>query len=93
MATTDPAAAQAGMDAWLAWGQRAGSAILDMGAPVQPVAGAGDGDPVGGFTIMQADSLDALQAVLEGHPHTEWGGTIEVLEFLPMPGMDSAATD
>lgn len=76
-----------------AWGQRAGSAILDMGAPVQRVAGAGGGDPVGGFTIMQADSLDALQAVLEGHPHTEWGGTIEVLEFLPMPGLDSAATD
>ncbi len=35
---------------------------------------------------MQADSLEALQKVLEGHPHTEWGGTIEIHEFLAMPG-------
>ena len=27
----------------------------------------------------------ALQKVLEGHPHTEWGGTIEILEFLALP--------
>jgi hypothetical protein len=89
MAASDPAVAQAGMEAWMAWGQRAGSAILDMGAPLQSVAGAGAGDPIGGFTVMQADSLDALQAVLKGHPHTEWGGTIEILEFLSMQGMDA----
>ena len=87
MAGADPAAAQAGMDAWMAWGDRAGSALVDMGSPLQPVSGAGDGDPVGGYAIMQAESLDALQAVLEGHPHTASGGTIEILEFLTMPGM------
>ena len=26
-------------------------------------------------------------AVLEGHPHSAQGGTIEVYEFLPIPGM------
>jgi hypothetical protein len=34
-----------------------------------------------------ADSADALQAVLEGHPQSAHGGTIEVHEFLPIPGM------
>lgn len=87
MASNDPAAAQAGMDAWMAWGERAGSALVDMGSPLQPVSGTGDGDPIGGYAIMQAESLEALQAVLEGHPHTTWGGTIEILEFLTMPGM------
>jgi hypothetical protein len=66
MAGADPAAAQAGMDAWMAWGDRAGSALVDMGSPLQPVSGAGEGDPIGGYAIMQAESPEALQAVLEG---------------------------
>lgn len=36
---------------------------------------------------MQADNLQALQAVLADHPHRGWGGTIEVLELLEIPGM------
>lgn len=36
---------------------------------------------------MQADDLAALDSVLDGHPHTGWGGTIEVLELLSIPGM------
>lgn len=40
-----------------------------------------------GFSILQADSTDALNALLDGHPHLTWGGSVEVLEFLAMPGM------
>lgn len=87
MATNDPEAAQAGMDAWMQWAQRVGSALLDLGSPVQQVTGGTDGDPIGGYSIMQAESADELQELLQGHPHTEWGGSIDVLEFLPMPGM------
>jgi hypothetical protein len=80
--------AQAGMEAWMAWAQRAGDAIVDMGSPLGLVEAGGDsGDPIGGFSILQADSAEALAEVLAGHPHTEWGGTIETLEFLTMPGM------
>ncbi|WP_413248344.1 hypothetical protein [Sinomonas flava] len=89
MANTDSAAAAAGMDAWNAWGERAAAALVDMGSPVQSVAGPGGGDPIGGFSIMQGGSLGEVQGLLEGHPHTESGGTIEVLEFLPMPGVES----
>jgi YCII-related domain len=79
---------QAGMDEWMAWASKAGSAIVDLGSPLQPAGGSTvGGDPIGGFSILQADSAQALQKVLEGHPHTTHGGTIEVLEFLPIPGM------
>jgi hypothetical protein len=87
MASGTPEQAQAGMDAWMAWAQRAGDAVVDLGAPLAVVEAAGDtGDPVGGFSILQADDADALVKVLDGHPHAAMGGTIEVLEFLQMPG-------
>ena len=35
MASSTPEAAEAGMEAWMAWGERAGSAVVDMGSPVQ----------------------------------------------------------
>jgi hypothetical protein len=80
--------AQASMAAWMAWAQRAGDAIVDLGSPLAVIEAGGDaGDPIGGFSILQAESADAVAAVLEGHPHAEWGGTIEIMEFLSMPGM------
>lgn len=87
MAQSTPEQAQAGMDAWMAWTGKAGDALVDLGAPLAQVQAGGDaGDPIGGYSILQADSADALAAVLDGHPHMAWGGTIEVLEFLSMPG-------
>jgi hypothetical protein len=88
MAGATPEQAQAGMDAWMTWAQSAGDAIVELGAPLGVIDAGGDaGDPIGGFSVLQADSAEALQRVLDGHPHTAMGGTIEVLEFLPMPGM------
>jgi hypothetical protein len=84
MAKSTPEQQAAGMQAWMSWANQAGEAIVDLGSPLSPV---GDSDAmIGGFSILQADSADALQSVLEGHPHTVQGGTIEVHEFLPMPG-------
>jgi len=43
---------------------------------------------IGGFSILQAESREALTAVLNEHPHFMMpGATIEVHEFLPIPGM------
>jgi hypothetical protein len=91
-ATASPEQAQAGMDAWMAWAGKAGDAIVDLGAPLGDAAwvGPGSGDDglhVTGFSIMQAESADELTALLDGHPHLGFGGSVEVLEFLPMPGM------
>jgi hypothetical protein len=88
MAQGTPEQAQAGMDAWMAWANQAGDAVVDLGMPLAVVEAGGDsGDPVGGYSILQAESHEALAKVLEGHPHQEMGGTIETLEFLSMPGM------
>jgi hypothetical protein len=80
------------MDAWMAWAGRAGSAITDMGSPTQLVATVGvsgaTSDFVGGYSLMEAESSDELEGLLDGHPHLMMeGASIEVLELLPVPGM------
>jgi hypothetical protein len=88
MAGATPDEQQAGMAEWMNWANRAGTAIVDLGSPLTPAADtAVSGDSIGGFSILQAASAEELRSVLEGHPHTAHGGTIEVHEFLPIPGM------
>jgi hypothetical protein len=75
-----------------AWASGAGDSLVDLGSPVTSVATVGKsgstGSFIGGFSIMQADSPDALTKLLDGHPHLMGPGynAIEVLEFLPVPG-------
>ena len=87
--------AKAGMDAWMSWAGRVGSGIVDMGSPVAAAAkvtgstqtGTANGQ-VGGYSILQAESKDGLMGLLKNHPHfMAPGASIEVFEFLPMPGM------
>ena len=80
MGNATPEEQQAGMQAWMEWFGKAGDAVVDGGSPVQSESG------IGGYSILQAESREALDAVLLGHPHLQIG-TIEVAEFLPMPGM------
>jgi hypothetical protein len=88
MAQSTPEQAQAGMEAWTAWAGKAGNAVVDLGSPLQVVESGGDqGDPIGGYSILEAESAEALAAALDGHPHAAMGGTIETLEVLAMPGM------
>ena len=95
MKNATPEQAKAGMDAWMSWAGRAGSAIVDMGSPVGAglkFSGSGPAanstTPVGGYSILQAESKDALTKLLDNHPHfMAPGASIEVFEFLPMPGM------
>ena len=88
-----PEEAQAGMQAWMDWAGKAGSAIVDLGSPLSSVASVGSGDAatqhIGGFSILEADSKDAVTKLLDGHPHFQMpaDSTIEVLEYLPIPGM------
>ena len=88
MSQGTPEQAQAGMQAWMEWAGKAGDAVVDLGAPLGVVEPAGDtADPIGGYSILQAESAHALAGVLDGHPHLAMGGTIETLEMLSMPGM------
>ena len=80
-----PEQGQAIMQAWMEWGGKAGSAIVDFGAPVAPIGGADK--TIGGYSILEASDADALNALLEGHPHVAQGGTIDVHELQAIPGM------
>ena len=90
MSSATPEQAQEGMQLWMKWAERAGSSLLDMGSPVgksETLPRAADtGVPIGGFSVLEADS-DSLRKLLDDHPHLHSpGAVIEVLEYLPMPG-------
>ena len=82
-----------GMKPWMAWAERSGDGLVDLGTPLgggQKVtkSGASPSDKgVVGYSILQAENMDAAQALLKAHPHLEWaaGCEIEVHESLPLP--------
>jgi hypothetical protein len=93
MQKATPEQQKAGMEAWMAWGKKAQSSIVDMGAPlgkslrVTPGGTSPTTNDLGGYSILQAESKEALATLLKGHPHFMMpDGFIEVIDFLPMPG-------
>jgi hypothetical protein len=90
-----PEEQKAGMDAWMEWSQKAGKSIVDLGAPlgkslrVTKSGGAPVRTDLGGYSVLQAESKEALAEVLKGHPHFMMGpeSSIEVTEIIPIPGM------
>ena len=70
--------------AWLVWRDEVGDAIVDFGAAT--IAVPGRGGNVGGYSIVQADTAEALDAIFENNPHRQQGGTIEFYQILEMPG-------
>ena len=80
-----------GMEPWMAWYQKQGKAIVDMGAPLGKgmhftKAGSSKGQTeVTGYTIVQAKDMEDVKAMLSGHPHFMLPkASIEVLEIMPM---------
>jgi len=87
-----PGQAQEAMRQWMAWMEKAGPALVDPGSPLgeatelPPVAGQ-PGRHVGGYSILQGESVEDINKLLDGHPHYHSpDATIEVREFLAMPG-------
>lgn len=95
MKSTTPEQQKAGMEAWMKWSKQAASSIVDMGGPLGKslrVAKGGAVSPVvndlGGYSIMQAESKEALAASMKDHPHFMMpDGSIEIVELMPIPGM------
>jgi hypothetical protein len=74
------------MEMWMAWMKKAGSALVDGGAPLASVGSARP--QVGGYSVLQAANEKAVMALLEAHPHRHApGATFEVYEFQHLPGM------
>ena len=94
MKKATPEQQKAGMDAWMSWSNKAKSHIVDMGSPlgksmrVTPGGSSPTTNDLGGYSVMQAETAEALTAQLKGHPHFMMpDGTIEVVELLPIPRM------
>ena len=91
---SSPEQQKAGMDAWMTWSKKAAASLVDMGGPlgkslrVTPSSVSATSNDLGGFTIMQAESKEALAESLKGHPHFSMAdSSIEVVEIMPIPGM------
>ena len=91
MMKATPEQQKAGMDAWAAWGAKAGPSLVDMGAPlgrtlkVTPAGPSPTRNDLGGYSIMQGESKEALAEVLKGHPHFMTpDGFIEIVDIIPM---------
>jgi hypothetical protein len=92
----DKATQAAGMQAWIAWGERYAAAIVDQGTPIgrtKRVDAQGVSDTrnlIAAYAIVQAESHEAAAKMFEGHPHFAIfpGDAVEVMECLPMPELE-----
>lgn len=94
MTKATPEQQKAGMEAWMSWSKKVAGSIVDMGSPlgkslrVTPAGSSASTNDLGGFSIMQAETKEALADSMKGHPHFMVAdGTIDVIELLPIPGM------
>ncbi len=93
MGDATPEDMKKGMEPWMAWAARCGDNLVDMGAPLRAgrkvtTSGSSPSDKdVVGYSILEAENIDAAEALLAGHPHLAWqaGCEIEVHETMPLP--------
>lgn len=93
MRKATPEQQKAGMEAWMSWSKKAASSIVDMGGPlgkslrVTKSSASPTTNDLGGYSVLQAESKEALAESLKGHPHFMTpDGTIELVELMPIPG-------
>jgi hypothetical protein len=92
-APTNPDDIQKTMDAWGAWFGSMGAAVIDGGNPVGQsstvksdgslVTGGGP-NPVSGYSLIEASSLEDAHAKAKGCPILKAGGTIEIAQAFDM---------
>ena len=83
----DPALMEQAKVAFGDWVGEAGDAIVDPGAPVQMMAQVASGGAtaaveIGGYSIIQGDSVEDAKAVLSSHPYVSRGGTLQINQIL-----------
>lgn len=92
MGASTPEQQQEGMEQWMKWAGNAGDRLVDLGSPLQYAGsvGGGSGDStIGGFSVIDVESSAAAEELLADHPHLQSPGnpSIEILEYLAIPGM------
>jgi YCII-related domain len=78
-----------GAPAWMAWFEGMGEHLVDLGQPAVARTRLGNCESgrteLGGYSIVQADDLEAAAAIAKGCPHLEHGGGVEVGELGEVP--------
>lgn len=81
------------MQAWGAWLESLGADVIDGGNPVGPsttvhsdgsVSNDGGVNPVSGYSLLEASSLDDAIAKAKGCPVLSAGGSVELTEAIEM---------
>jgi hypothetical protein len=81
------------MDAWGAWFGSMGAAVIDGGNPVgksstvKPdgsLASGGGANPVSGYSLIEASSLEDAHKKAKGCPILQAGGSIEIAQAMDM---------
>lgn len=84
-----------GVAAWTGWFDSMGTAVVDRGNPVSESATVGDcGDgirPLGGYSLITADDLDAALALAKGCPFVGQGGGVQVGTLIEVPSAPDPA--
>jgi hypothetical protein len=86
---------KASMAEWQKWKDNASkTAKIEFGLPMEAVRHIGPEGPsestsmIGGYSIMEGDSKEAIVELLRTHPHLKRAGaSIELLEMISMPGL------
>lgn len=90
---SNPAEVKKVMDAWGAWFGSLGAAVIDGGNPVGKsstvksdgsLVDGGGANPVSGYSLIEAASLQDAHKKAKGCPLLAAGGTIEIAEAMDM---------
>jgi hypothetical protein len=92
-APTDPDSVKKVMDAWGAWFGSLGAAVIDAGNPVGKsstvksdgsLVSGGGANPLSGYSLIEASSLEDAHKKAKGCPLLQAGGTIEIAQAMDM---------
>ncbi len=85
MGNISPEERAEGMKPWMAWAEKCGDQLVDLGTPLvggvklRPGGGSETSTrDVAGYSILEADSMDDAKALLEGHPHLGWNADCDI---------------
>lgn len=82
---------------WNAWMDKVGPALADVGSPFGPSTSMVDDGTEGtahsltGYSIVEADSIDAAKGLADGHPYLSEGKgdyAIDIFELMSVPFED-----
>ena len=77
-----------GIAAWTAWFEGIGSQVRDIGKPVfnrATVGGSAGSAPLGGYSLVTAETLDEALMLARDCPIVAAGGGVEVGELADLP--------